>query len=431
MENKTSIFQTVIIIVFVFAIVAGLLVFALKKSGGTAEENIPAVTMWGTLPQSLVDGFITSLNDDKSGRVLKVTYIEKREDSFDQDFIEALANNAGPDLLLLPSDRVLQYKNRVYPIPFQTISERSFRDTFLPGGEIFLDNNTVLALPFTADPLVMYWNRDALTAENVLIPPKDWGTFNTLAPKLTKKSQSGSITRSTVALGEFRNILNAKAVFSTLLLQAGTPIVKSSDGRYYNALTGAYGEPTRDALRFFTEFSNPIKDVYSWNKSLPLDRDAFLSGDLIFYFGNASELQELRQKNGNLNFDVAMVPQPKDTRAPVSFGTIYGLATLKTSPRIAAAYRAAQLLVSSDVQKKWSDASLLPPARRDVLQQEPDSFWGPVFYRSAVRTKAWLDPSPKKTKALFGTMVEDVVTGRSLPTEAIDDASRTLDSLFQ
>ncbi|MCD5396682.1 MAG: hypothetical protein LRZ98_00730 [Candidatus Pacebacteria bacterium] len=44
---------------------------------------------------------------------------------------------------------------------------------------------------------------------------------------------------------------------------------------------------------------------------MPNSRDVFLSGKLATYFGFSSELRGLRLKNPNLNFDIAMVPNPK------------------------------------------------------------------------------------------------------------------------
>ena len=55
-------------------------------------------------------------------------------------------------------------------------------------------------------------------------------------------------------------------------------------------------------LKFYTDFADPLKDVYSWNKSFSNSRDAFSAENLVFYLGYASELQSLINKNPNQNF---------------------------------------------------------------------------------------------------------------------------------
>ncbi len=41
-------------------------------------------------------------------------------------------------------------------------------------------------------------------------------------------------------------------------------------------------------------------------------KNMFLAGDLALYFGFASELDDLKNKNPNLNFDVTLFPQTGD-----------------------------------------------------------------------------------------------------------------------
>ena len=56
------------------------------------------------------------------------------------------------------------------------------------------------------------------------------------------------------------------------------------------------------------------------------------------YFGFASGLPDLRLKNPNLNFDVAM-PQTKDYTKNITFGRMVGLAIPRNSQKIAQTYR--------------------------------------------------------------------------------------------
>jgi hypothetical protein len=83
-------------------------------------------------------------------------YVEKTEEEFDLAFIEALASGVGPDVFMLPSGKILKYRNKIYVIPYNVFSQRQFRDTFIEGAEIYMAPEGVLAFPVSVDPLVMY-----------------------------------------------------------------------------------------------------------------------------------------------------------------------------------------------------------------------------------------------------------------------------------
>ena len=85
-----------------------------------------------------------------------------------------------------------------------------------------------------------------------------------------------------------------------LMLQSGTPIVAvDSTGKLSSALLAQSSSginPAEEALSFFTQFADPSKDIYSWNRALPSADSAFLAKNLAFYFGSASETPSLRAR---------------------------------------------------------------------------------------------------------------------------------------
>jgi hypothetical protein len=105
-----------------------------------------------------------------------------------------------------------------------------------------------------------------------------------------------------------------KEILATLFFQSGNNITERSpvtgevsaviDKDLEKEFEDASGTPTESVLDFYTSFANPSKSLYSWNRSLPNSENAFLNGDLAFYFGYASEIKRIQDKNPNLNFDV-------------------------------------------------------------------------------------------------------------------------------
>lgn len=436
--EKPKTFQIILIGIFVVFLILGFLGFSGKLDfilpASEKDINYGEVSLWGTVPSKTMQTLIAGpLRDVKS---VTIKYVEKSAATFDRDFIEALANGSGPDMILLPQDEILKKLNKLSPIPYQTVPERDFKNTFLEEGEMFLRPGGIVALPFIIDPIVMYWNRDIFTNALLVAPPSTWSDFYGLVPKITVRDGGGDIKRSLVSFGEYRNVSNAKEIVSILMMQAGSPIVLDQNGALSAAIITAREEkdenPVTSAIRFFTEFSKVDKDSYSWNRSLPLSRTMFESGDLAVYFGYASEYRSILQKNPHLNFDVAMVPQAKNAPIKLTFGRMQGLAIVRAGRNPQGALYAARLLSGKEVIGGVSAIAGLPPVRKDLFASLPtgDAVQS-VFYNSALIARAWQDPSPAETNALFMTMIDDITTGRIPMSQALSVAQSSLSVMLQ
>jgi ABC-type glycerol-3-phosphate transport system substrate-binding protein len=422
-------FQIILMGVFGVFLIGGIIIFSTYKGG---SQNAVDVVIWGTIPQNDFANIIqqTSLYQSKE---FNIQYVEKSADNFDADFIESLASNTGPDIFMLPSEKILKHRNKILAIPYNIFTQRQFKDSFIEGSEIYMVPEGVLALPISVDPLVMYWNRSIFTDANITEPPKYWDEFYDLASAISKKDGALNILRSAVALGEFANISYAKEIISNLAMQAGTPITEWNGDKVQSVFASSLGKPTipaEAAINFYTEFSNPSKPSYSWNRSLPNSTDYFLSGDLALYFGFASEISNLQLKNPNLNFDVAVVPVSREGGVNVSYANFNALAITKSSKNQAAAFSVISILSNAEGAKAFNKILKLPPARRDLLNLKPSEAFQSVFYDSAIRSKAWLDPSPTDTNAIFKDMTESVTSGRARTGEAITKAHQELSSLL-
>ncbi len=433
--KKTSTFQTIILVVFGLAVLIAVAIFSISGKGGGKEEFLGKVVVWGTLPEFVVMKTMSEVYLEKS--IVEIVYKEKRKSTFDRDLIEALASGVGPDIVLLPQDLILRHSNKIYPIPYESMSERAFKDSFIEEGELYLNESGIFAVPITIDPMVMYWNRDMFSSAGIVKVPRYWDEFYKIAQAVTIKDRQLNISRSTISFGEFQNVTNAKEIISMLIMQAGNPItvknVTSKKGAE-SVLSKAFEydiPPAVSALRFYTEFSNPTKSSYSWNRSLPTSFDMFTGGDLAVYFGFASELSKIKKKNPNLNFDVAKVPQVRDSTKSVTFGEMQGLSILKQTKNIPAAFQAIILLSSNTFVDQLSKSLNLPPVRRDLLVKKPAEASRVLFYDSALISKAWLDPSPIDTENIFKRLVENIISGRSLINLAVISANTEIQKLLE
>lgn len=426
-------FQIAIIGIFIVLAIAGVLVFSGIGGLGDNNQKVGDVEIWGTIPYEIFDKMISGLNSG-NGRFAGVKYIEKDKETYEEEFVEALAAGVGPDLFLLAQDGIVRNQDKIIEIPYDTISGRDFKNTFIEEGEMYLTENGVLGLPFTIDPMVMYWNRDIFQSVGIANPPEFWDELFLLSPKITQRDTASNIIRSFTALGEFNNIENAKEILSAFIIQSGNKIIIPIATGFESIINEKLDfviPPAEAAVRFYTEFSNPIKSVYSWNKSLPNSKQLFTAGDLAVYFGFASELSEILRSNPNLNFNISPLPQLRDANVKITYGKMSAFAIPKNSKNQTGALSVGFALTSFENIAQFSVNLGLPPVRRDVLTNKPTDAIGSVFYDSALMSKSWFDPDSDETDDIFKNMIESVTSGRARLGEAINLADQELGLLLR
>jgi len=437
MARNISIFQTILSVLAGVAIVVAVILFALNR--GKEQEAVLPVVMWGTVSSDTMSALINDSRKDDVD-ISNVQYVEKNIDTIEDEYVEALAEGRAPDIIMLREDQLISNAPRIYTIPYESYPIRDFQDTFVEEGNLFTGSRGILAVPFTIDPLVMYWNKTLFTNAGITRAPQYWDEVMSVVPRLTQRDTSLNVMKSAIAFGEFQNVKNAKEILTNLILQAGNDIVvrgTSENGaadKYTVILNERLGytvPPTQAALIFYTQFANPSKDVYSWNRSLPSSDLRFTSGDLAMYFGFSSELKTLRAKNPNLNFDIAVMPQSRSSDTKKVYAHMNGLAISRTTDRLSSAYNAIIKMTSPTVLRNFSEISGLPPVRRDLLEDSPEDPYKVIFARSALWSRGALDASPNETNTIFKNMVESFVTGRLGVTESIGRATLELQTLFK
>jgi len=420
-----STFQLIVISFFVAFILIGVGSFALF-GGVFGGGGIGQVTVWGTAPQETVDYVLDSLrSEDKS--LQDVNYVEQDARTYEQVLLNAMASGASPDLFLVTQEQLGAFTDKVIVIPYGTVSQSTFVASYVDQGQLFLTPQGSLALPFSIDPLVMYWNRDIFGGAGVPQQPEFWNDFLDIAPKINAFDNSQNLRRSAVALGAWQNVAHAKAILSTLFMQSGEFLTGRNQAGALVSLFGgnsSAGNPAESALRFYTEFANPAKTSYSWNRSLPASDEAFAAGQLAVYFGFASEYAGMAERNPNLRFAVAAVPQLQGSGTQLTYADLTGLAIPRSARNVAGAAAVAQKLTSVQAATILTVYTSMPSSRRDVVPGTTSNAVAEVFVRSALISRGWVDPSPTATDEVFKVMIESVVSGRSEPTAAVSEAAQ-------
>jgi ABC-type glycerol-3-phosphate transport system substrate-binding protein len=415
-------FRLVVTIIFGASLFVGVIM--LSFFSGAPESVRGEIVVWGTIPERVISPILQEIRTNS----LSVSYEEKRTEDYGDDLVEAFASGKGPDVFLLPHELTVRFADKIFPVPEEVISARSFKDLFIEEGEVFRYTGETLALPLVVDPLIMYWNRDVFASAGISTPPEYWTDVLSDVFTLTVYDSDGDIIVPGVPLGEFVNIDHAKDIVSTLLLQTGSQITASGNaGLVLSFIDGAL----ESVFRFYTEFARPGKDNYTWNRSFDEARDMFIAGDVPIYFGYASEISGIASQNPHLNMDVSQIPQLESVGYNVTYGEMLGVAIARTSRnKIGAQYVQAKL-ASPEHVNALATALGVAPAVRTALSEVQDDVYKEVYYKAALVARAWLDPDAEVSYTIFKDAVEDITSGRARLSAATNTFQRSLQELIR
>lgn len=414
--------------VFVVAALAGFMVFsgAIKIGSDDADVASGNVVVWGNIPFSTIQPYIDSIQDKN----LKIQYVEKKDVTYESDLVNALASNSGPDLFIMPHQNILRHRDKSLEIPFSSFPKINYEQTYIDAARIFLTDTGVTAFPMTVDPLVMYHNKALISSAFLLSVPEYWDEFIEFTPQVTKFSGTGEVTLSGVGMGTYRNLRNAKALISTLILQNNNAIVGTHpiSGEKQSFLTFDQDERKKveQALDFYTSFSRFGSSTYSWNEALSDSGSKFIAGDLAIYFGQGSEAYELRKKNPNLDFGVTLIPQVRASNTKITHGSMVGIAISKQTKNVPASLLVASKIAGQDIAGGLADRMNLAPARKDLLANKPEDELKTLIFNSAIISRGWLDADPDASSQIFLDLIRNINTGASQINDAIDRASADL-----
>ncbi|HMO77738.1 MAG TPA: ABC transporter substrate-binding protein [Candidatus Paceibacterota bacterium] len=425
-------------LVAVFGTLFLLALVLLSSYSPKVDPNVSSlaagVSIWGTIPETAFFEVLAEIgNTDPNYKNVSYRYISP--ENFDNVFINALADQAAPDLLFLSHEKLIEHRKRLQTISYNSFPMRDFRNLYIDGAEIFALSDGIYALPVAVDPLLMYWNRDIFADNGLLKAPTTWEEIvNQIVPTFTLKDNNRNITRPAIAMGEYSNIKNAFPILSLLLLQGGSSLVGEGGGYYQVRLNESVGQasanPFTNMATFFTNFSNINNTLYSWNRALRLDTEMFLSEDLPIYFGFASEGRSLAARNPNLSFDVGEVPQGASASIKRNYGIFYGLAIPKAAKNKTGAAVVLQTLSSEGHAQKLADLSGFAPTHRTALSYGSNDIFGRVAYASAIYSRGWLNPDRDRLDTVLQQMLSSITANRNNISSATLDAITRISQIY-
>jgi ABC-type glycerol-3-phosphate transport system substrate-binding protein len=367
---------------------------------------------------------------------VSVKYVKKNFEDYEKDLIDAFAAGRGPDIWSIHNTWLPKHMDKISPLPQNYMTIKEFKDSFVDVA--FYDlvlNERIYGLPLYVDNLALYWNKDLFQTNGISDPPSDWDNFVENTKILTKKDNFGNITRAGVSLGTAYNINRSTDIVALLMLQTGTQMNDpDSKKALFNKFVSLDGKPFfagEEALRFYTDFANPQKEVYTWNPELDYSIDAFYQGESAMMINYSHHIDTIKNKSSYLNFGVAPIPQIKDNKIDVTYANYWVPTVSAGSNHPDWAWHFLQTITLKDSALKYLEKSNKPTARRDLVNSQKDDVYLGVFAKQALTARSWYQIDNVAVENIFADMIESVVLGQATIKQAIDKAVNQINVLYR
>ncbi len=390
----------------------------------------PKLVVWGPLDDTetmrpLLDAFVAAQR--RGGRV-EIGYKKVSPlDQYEERLRTALAEGRGPDVFLLHASWIPRWLGTLLPAPDEVATARQVREEFVQAvADDVIVNNRIAGLPLFVDSLALYVNRDILNAAGIARPPRTWTEAQQVVRRTTRFNprESAQIDQHGITLGAARNVNRAPDILSVLMLQnLGDASLVNDDG------TMAFGDDERavEALRFYTSFSNPGKDVYTWTLASDYSLDAFAEGEAALMLNYSYHRSTLRLKNPRLNFALAPLPQVTPG-SPVTYASSWAFGVSRTTPNPLAAWQFVRFISGAEPARTYLKASGYPPARRDLVDEFKNDPELGVFAEQSLIARTWRQPDNRVTDRVFNEAIDAVVSGRDTEEGALRRAAEQIDA---
>lgn len=397
-----------------------------------------------------------------------IEYRKFRPEEYEKELIRALADGTGPDIFSVHNTKVAEFQTLLAPMPTQinvsglvsqgtlkkevvlvakkesTISQKAYKAQFVDAvSEDAILNYTadpkvaatprIYGFPFSVDTLALFYNKDLLNAAGVAEPPTDWDSFNEAVKKLTKYDASGGVAQSGAALGTVKNVDRSGDIISVLMMQNGAQMTDTSGRPSFDKIPAGTPQnvfPGLDAVTFYTDFANPVKEVYTWNDSLPNSVSAFGRGQTAFMLGYSYDVPILTAAAPKLNYGIAPLPQITGGKV-VNYPNYWIHGVSKTSKFGDYAWNFLQYASSPANVPKYLAKSARPTAVRNLIATQLDDEALGVFANQLLTAQSWYHG--KDSDAAFKALNDfsaTILVGTADPQRAIQQTVQVVGQTY-
>ena len=398
---------------------------------------------------------------------VKIEYRKLRYDEYEQALLEAWAEDRGPDIFTIHNTWLPEYETKILPMPeslelpyiierhkrtgeveaadyrqVKTLTPMDVRNKFaeMVYQEVIYEDK-VMGLPLSLDSLALFYNRTMLDNAQITKVPTTWLEVKEAVKKLTLQDEAGNIIQAGIALGAADNINRATDILSLLMMQNGTQMLDETGRQTAFHLASPFTtdktyRPGMEALRFYTDFALPSKEVYSWNDEMPEASQAFIQGKLAMILGYSYQLPLIKTQGAKINIGTAEAPHINADGTDALGGKInmasYWVETVSKKTEYEN-YAWDFLIFISDEEQvlKYLNKARKPTALRSLVTQQLDDYDIQPFANQVLTAKSWYrGRNPQAAEEIFREMINQVVEGKNTAAEAIEFAASRVNQTF-
>ena len=328
---------------------------------------------------------------------LTVTVRQLRANEIYTRFVEALAEDKGPDIISVHSRALAGFRSKLVPMPASvnditvyTVKKKLGVETKvnmniqpMPGvrqiendfvqvvKKDVVHDGKIYGLPMSLDTMALYYNKDLLDRSGIAQPPKNWTELQTAVKKITKIAKDDKILQSGVALGTGNNIAGFDDLLYILFEQSKVDFSDQYGRAVFNLIpSGTSGRtPAMKVMDFYTDFANSSRDVYSWNSKMGNSLDEFIKGSVGFFFGYSYHLPVIKSRAPQLNVEILPLPQ-LDSSNKVNVANYWVQSVAKKSTNQNEAWGLINYLTYSKAAKEYIDNTGRPTALRAYINEQ-------------------------------------------------------------
>jgi multiple sugar transport system substrate-binding protein len=293
-------------------------------------------------------------------------------------------------------------------------------------------DNKVLGLPLSVDTLALYANTDLLAYAGISAPAKSWEEMLEHVKRLRVLTAEGDIKQAAVAIGTAENVPRSQDVLLTLMLQNGVELADQGGAITMEKVpSGADYEnpPAAEALRFYADFSDPTKSVYTWSAELPDAVELFRQGRLAYLLGYSYHSREIALAP-KVRFVVSAFPQPqalldRNVRVALANTWLEGVSRKTKHPN--EAWDFLQFATGAEQAAQYLAVTKKPAALRSLVEvQKNDPMLGAFAFQSLVSRSWYRGANANEMEASLRRAIAAVTNKTLAPAEAVIRASQQI-----
>ena len=367
---------------------------------------------------------------------LIISYTQKDALTYSEELLKAFADNKAPDIFILPGNWLPAFRNKIEPLDLQQDKEYNLRLINETYPQIILDdlveNNSLLGIPLSIDTLALYYNKDIFDYYKIPLPPSNWTDLINLISTLRKINPQGQITRAALALGTNDNITWSTDILSAFMVQFGQPLADKQQLKikFDETIERTRIIPGREALVFYTQFSDPKSSAYTWTNTFPNSLIAFSQGKAALMIGYRQAQEYLQEKTPDLRYGVANLPVLPGGQG-IYYGKTMNAVVSNRSSHPQEAWNFLKYLATKNAAQYYLSQTDNPPARRDLIDPTLRDAKIGIFASQILNSRSWYQFDYQIVDTILGKMINDVILGNIDPEQAVANAANSLEVEWQ